>query len=168
MDSDSENDEDARIAYRPPSLATAPTPIQSSIVKPVLPAFGTAAKLFTPDELSVLPSGMLDRQKAKQAAKKAKKRRAAAERTEDELTLGFMGMDVEEPTAELEEIHTRASHKKARKEKAARPVPAAKLAPAPTVEQKKEADFASFLASVGGELHLLRSDQQLMCSGRFR
>ena len=114
-------------------------------------------KLFTPEELSVLPAGLLDRHKLKQQTKKAKKRRQAAERTEGDLMLDFMGMVVEEPVPDNQ---TRAklssrSVKKAKKAKKANNE--AKLNKALDMEVdediRKERDFANFLATIGGEHH---------------
>lgn len=117
-----------------------------------------ASRLFTAEERAMLPATALDRQRAKQAAKKDKKRRAAAERTEGELLLGFMDMDVDhgeaEEEAELQYQQARLSGKKGRQEKKAAAA-AAKRAAAPvpqvTAEAQREADFASFLANMGGE-----------------
>lgn len=105
------------------------------------------SKLFTPEELAVLPPDMLGRQKLKQQAKKAKKKRAANGRTEDELMLGFMGMGVEEPASELDEPASRpmTKNKAKGKKKASRPAQMEV-----DEEASKEADFALFLANVGG------------------
>jgi nuclear GTP-binding protein len=128
----------------------------------------TDSKLFTPEELAVLPAGMLDRAKAKQLAKKAKKKRAAAGRTEDELMLGFMGMGVEEPEPRLSEDERdlapqRPSKKEKRqmkkvkaKQQAAKsnpsaPAPAAGMDVEEDAGMQKEADFAKFLSTMGGE-----------------
>lgn len=90
----------------------------------------------------MLPKDMLNRHRAKQQAKKAKKRRVASQRTEDELLLGFMGMGVEEP--ESVEPAPRPERKKAKK--IAKPVQM-------EVDEdvRKEGDFANFLATMGGE-----------------
>ncbi|WVR03890.1 hypothetical protein IAU60_000889 [Kwoniella sp. DSM 27419] len=171
-DSDDESDDFRMPAARPvaaaPAVAAQPLPV----VYARQPAV-QSTKLFTPDELAVLPEGVLDRQKAKQAAKKAKKRRAAAERTEGELMLGFMGMDVEEPEANLEEIddgviagvgtvQSRKSKKEKKKVKKAQEA-AQRRAGADADggmdmddDQKKEADFANFLANMGAD-----SDEEL-------
>ncbi|GFZ42663.1 hypothetical protein JCM24511_00380 [Saitozyma sp. JCM 24511] len=125
----------------------------------------TDSKLFTPEELAVLPAGMLDRAKAKQLAKKAKKKRAAAGRTEDELMLGFMGMGVEEPDPEpLSEderdvVPQRPSKKEKRqmkkvkaKQQAAKsnaPALAASMDVEEDAGMQKEADFAKFLSTMG-------------------
>jgi nuclear GTP-binding protein len=109
------------------------------------------SRLFTADELALLPAAALDRQKLKAQAKKAKKRRAAAERTEGELLLGFMDMEVDEQQAQFD-APPRPSGKKARQEKKAA---AAKRAPAPVMqvdpEVQKEEDFAKFLSNMGGK-----------------
>jgi len=108
------------------------------------------AKLFTQDELAVLPDGLLDRQRQKQLAKKAKKKRLAAGRTEDELMAGFLGMGVDEAEqAAVIEVE-RPSKKAMRKEKKK----AQKVVHRPTnaemdAEARKEADFANFLQTVG-------------------
>lgn len=108
----------------------------------------SAAKLFTPEELAVLPTDVLSRQKYKQQAKKAKKRRMATEKTQDELMLGSMGIGMDEPEPELEESGLRVTTKKMKK--------AMKKIVKPTAmevdeEVQKEADFANFLATMGGE-----------------
>jgi nuclear GTP-binding protein len=106
-------------------------------------------KLFTPEELALMPASM-DRARLKAQAKKAKKRRAAAERTETELLGGFMDMEVD--NAMYNESAPRLSGKKARLEKKAA---VAKRAPAPAPvlnpEAQKEAEFAKFLSNMGGE-----------------
>ncbi len=110
-------------------------------------------KLFTPEELTVLPSDLLNRNKLKQLAKKAKKRRMETERTEAELMLGFMGMGVEEPHTELEDIAPRISHRQLKKAKrrGAKPVVLKPAVMEVDEELSKEADFANFLANMGGE-----------------
>lgn len=110
------------------------------------------ARLFTAEELAVLPDGVLDRQKQKQLAKKAKKRKAAAGRTEDELMLGFMDMGVEEPQPDMEEAF-RPSRKamKKQKKKAQKVVIERPTEKQMDDEARKEAEFANFLANVGGE-----------------
>lgn len=146
------------LSPEPRSLPTAPA--YAAAFNPAsVGAFMTASaarstanpsRLFTPEELALLPSSALDRQKLKQQAKKAKKRRAAAERTEGELLLGFMDMEVDEE-AQLDPA-PRPSGKKARQEKkaakrAAPPPPPMQVDP----EAQKEADFAKFLSNMGGE-----------------
>lgn len=109
------------------------------------------ARLFSAEERAVgaMP---VDRRKAKKEAKKAKKRRAAAERTEGELLLGFMGMDVEEegqedyvPEPEVKSSKQRRVEKKEKQREVRR---AEKVVPVDE-EEKKEKDFASFLAAMG-------------------
>nr|XP_019050286.1 nuclear GTP-binding protein [Kwoniella bestiolae CBS 10118]OCF29216.1 nuclear GTP-binding protein [Kwoniella bestiolae CBS 10118] len=181
-DSDDDDSDGESSTFRPP-IASAPiassSASASSFPSQPLSSRQPAAqsRLFTAEELAVLPSGMLDRSKAKATLKKAKKRRAAVERTEGELMLGFMGMDVEEPTAELEELPSgdevpgngvgersvlsKKSKKEKRKAKKEREVQQRREDRAMEVEMgmdeemdeegRKEKDFASFLANMGGE-----------------
>ncbi|WVQ94626.1 hypothetical protein IAU59_001706 [Kwoniella sp. CBS 9459] len=185
FDSDSEDESDSDDdSFRPPLSTSISGPSTSgsvftSVPGAILPRQPglRSDKLFTSEELAMLPEGVLDRQKAKQAAKKAKKKRAAAERTEGELMLGFMGMDVEEPQAQVEEINTptaereefaypvrevlsKKSKKEKRKEKKVQQIVQRR---AERVEvdqdedmgmdddQRKEADFANFLSNMGAE-----------------
>ena len=147
-----------------PGAAFNPASVSAFMPVPARPT-ADPTKLFMPEELALLPP-TLDRQKQKAQAKKAKKRRAAAERTEGELLLGFMGMDVDEEM--YNEPPPRPSGKKARQEKKAAAA-AAKRAAAPTMqvdtEAQKEADFAKFLSNMGGEFCLLLS--KLTCSRRL-
>ncbi|RXK41329.1 hypothetical protein M231_01479 [Tremella mesenterica] len=150
IDSDSEDERLPRVAP-PPLPKAAPSmnlPITNSIDH-------NNAKLFTPEEISVLPSDVLDRHKLKQQAKKAKKRRLAAMKTEDELMLGFMGMDVEESdpldsSLVSDLVEALPTSKKRRAKKLNKPT---KIKTTPslivTEEEKKEKEFANFLASVG-------------------
>lgn len=104
------------------------------------------ARLFTADELAFAPQTSMQRQRAKKAEKKAKKRRAAAEQTEGELLLGFMDMDVEEGEEAVEPVKTAKQKREERKAKKPRGEPA------PVDEEKqKEDDFAKFLATMGAE-----------------
>lgn len=158
-DDEDEGDDSPRFGARPLPVAVTPDspPLSSA---PTLQRRGTAtnmAKMFTPEELALLPAGMLDRQKQKQLAKKAKKKRAAAGLTEAELMAGFVTMDVEEPAGdEMEEDTPRLSKKQLAKEKMRKKKMAQKAIERPTdaemdAEARKEADFASFLNTVGGE-----------------
>ena len=108
------------------------------------------AKLFTSEELAVLPADVLGRQRLKQQAKKAKKRRAAMEKTEDELMFGFMGMAVEAPLAAKDDDIPRVIRKKVKK---ARKVIQLRqvIAMETDDESRKEAEFANFLSNMGGE-----------------
>lgn len=154
-DSDDEADDD-----EPRRYVSRPLPIASTLQSPPLAAPGaiirkapldSTAKLFTADEIAVLPEGLLDRQRQKQLAKKAKKKRLAAGKTEDELMAGFLDMGVEEqehiPFVEVERPSKKAlrkEKKKAQKVVINRPTDAEMDA-----EARKEADFASFLQTVG-------------------
>ncbi|KAK6907257.1 nuclear GTP-binding protein [Kwoniella mangroviensis CBS 8886] len=180
--SDDEDDSDAESStFRPPPIASSST--SSFPIQPVLPRQSGLQnnRLFTAEELAVLPAGMLDRSKAKAAMKKAKKRRAAVERTEGELMLGFMGMDVEEPMAELEEITSGTERdmmggersvlsKKSKKEKrkAKKDKENQQKRQNKTMDMdeemdgededgRKEKDFANFLANMGAD----DSDEEL-------
>jgi nuclear GTP-binding protein len=161
MDSASDSEDDMPRPIRPLAALSRPSlPVATTLV-PRNPQVAPSNKLFTPEELAVLPEGMLGRQKQKQLAKKAKKKRAAAEQTEGELMLGFMGMGVEEPEAEdmEEDMETlRPSAKKIKRDKKKRALAKTKIGQGKKVETmdvdddaRKEADFASFLAGVGGE-----------------
>ncbi|KAK4687403.1 nuclear GTP-binding protein, partial [Tremellales sp. Uapishka_1] len=112
------------------------------------------SKLFTPEELAVLPT--FDRQKLKAQAKKAKKRKLATERTEGELMLGFMGMEVDEVVegGEAGEVsmEERREGRKSKKEKRKLKKVSEKKQPAAMEideDVQKEQDFAKFLAGVG-------------------
>lgn len=169
MDSEEESDaeSDASDSFRPrttfaPSPATF-QPISSNTLHfPVQPQTAQAHKLFTTEELAVLPAGVLDRKKAKSLAKKAKKRRAAVERTEGELMAGFMDMDMEEPEAREEmetqmptfEQKSKKDKRKAKKETQAKQrKETTKMAAEMEIDEdaRKEAEFASFLANMGGK-----------------
>lgn len=167
--SDSEDvRKDALLGFKPEpmspiSSSTSPYssfPNRAPSSRPILPLqvpvrqvpLTTDAKLFTPEELNVLPMAALNRQKLKQQAKKAKKRRVTAEKTEGELMLGFMGMGVEEPEPEPVESAPRLSIRKMKKAKkqAEKPVVAMEV----DDESRKVADFANLLSTMGGELLL--------------
>jgi hypothetical protein len=123
--------------------------------------------LFTKEELAVLSPGVIDRAKLKSQAKKAKKRQMAQAKTEGELMYGMMGMDVEpqEPQISNEQkISNRQLRKEKKKARDARVRAEAQGVTKPKastgdmeldgevdIDQKKEADFAAFLANVGGE-----------------
>ena len=156
-DDDDEDDDMPLFGKRPAPIPVAPDSPPLSVA-PSITRRGpvtNAARLFTADELAVLPEGLLDRQRQKQLAKKAKKKRAAAGLTEAELMAGFVGMDVEEQDpemdAEMGEVQ-RPSKKQVRKEKkkaqkVEKPAPRIEVDP----EAKREADFASFLQQVGDD-----------------
>lgn len=114
----------------------------------------------------MLPAGLLDRKKAKSLAKKAKKRRAAVERTEGELMAGFMDMDMDEPEARKEmemempafEQKSKKDKRKAKKETQAKQrKEMTKVVAEMDIDEdaRKEAEFASFLANMGGECLVL-------------
>lgn len=129
--------------------------------------------MFTKEELAVLPPGVIDRQKLKQQAKKAKKRQEAKEKTEGELMYGMMGMDVEQqepinyvppPRLSAKQLRKEKQRARAAREKEANRAAAAAALPSAKastsaggmeldedLDRKKEADFANFLANVGGE-----------------
>lgn len=176
MSDDGVDDDDDDIIGRPRPVASATTASTSTYVPPP-PVYTNALQrpagislnpMFTKEELAVMPAGVIDRAKLKHQAKKAKKRQAAKEKTEGELMYGMMGMDVEHQDPVEYVPPPRLSAKQMRKEKqraraarekqqqaATRPVaPAAggmELDEDP--DRKKEADFANFLAGVGGESH---------------
>lgn len=173
MDSEDESDadSDASDSFRPrttlgPSPA-ASQPISSNALHfPAQPQTAQSTRLFTAEELAVLPAGLLDRKKAKSLAKKAKKRRAAVERTEGELMAGFMDMDMDEPEARKEmemempafEQKSKKDKRKAKKETQAKQrKEMTKVVAEMEIDEdaRKEAEFASFLANMGGECLVL-------------
>jgi nuclear GTP-binding protein len=178
--SDMSDDEDDENQIRPPppqrattssAPAFAPTPFAPA-VPPVntlkRPAGLSLAPMFTKEELAVLPPGVIDRQKLKQQAKKAKKRQEAKEKTEGELMYGMMGMDVEQqepinyvppPRLSAKQLRKEKQRAKAAREKEANraALPSASASTSTggmeldeDLDRKKEADFANFLATVGG------------------
>ncbi|WWC87786.1 uncharacterized protein L201_002678 [Kwoniella dendrophila CBS 6074] len=194
FNSDSEDDDDdddseaGSSTFRPPAINSAPIASSSSATSNSMqPVYTRQAggiqrnRLFTSEELAVLPSGILDRTKAKAALKKAKKRKMAIEKTEGELMLGFMDMDVEEPQAELHELDeneieigvykgegvlSRKSKKEKRKEKKAKEIQQRREQKSVfemdqdigmDEEDKKEKDFANFLSNMGAD----ESDEEL-------
>ena len=165
--SDDERDDDdiiGRPARPPVPLTTQPAGPSSISPATTIPLRrGTHNPLFTKEELAVLSPGVIDRSKLKQQAKKAKKRQMAQAKTEGELMYGMMGMDVEhqEPIdiseAKVSARQLKKDKKRARDARTKQEMLAAR-APAKDagameldVDQKKEADFAAFLANVGGE-----------------
>lgn len=181
MDSEEESDaeSDASDSFQPrvtfPSPATFQPISSNSLQFPAQPQTAQAHKLFTTEELAVLPAGVLDRKKAKSLAKKAKKRRAAVERTEGELMAGFMDMDMEEPEAREEmemqmqmptfEQKSKKDKRKAKKETQAKQrKETTKMVAEMEIDEdaRKEAEFASFLANMGGEC--LGSNQTSSCN----
>lgn len=145
----------------PPISQPGPSSISPATTTPL--RRGTHNPLFTKEELAVLSPGVIDRSKLKQQAKKAKKRQMAQAKTEGELMYGMMGMDVEpqEPIdiseAKVSARQLKKDKKRARDSRLKQEMLAAR-APAKDagsmeldVDQKKEADFAAFLANVGGE-----------------
>lgn len=170
---ESDADSDASDSFRPrttlgPSPA-APQPISSNALHfPAQPQTAQSTRLFTAEELAVLPAGLLDRKKAKSLAKKVKKRRAAVERTEGELMAGFMDMDMDEPEARKEmememempafEQKSKKDKRKAKKETQAKQrKEMTKVVAEMEIDEdaRKEAEFASFLANMGGECLVL-------------
>lgn len=153
-----------------PALASS----SGAFVAPRLPAQDDA-KLFTSEELSVLPSSVLSRQKLKQQAKRDKKRRSAAERTEGELMLDFMDMGVSaeqralnearaQEEAETRTVGTKRMKREKKREKERQRKMQVKamvgagedrdVAPMDEEmggEEQKEAEFASFLKSMGAD-----------------
>lgn len=183
---DSESDSEAGdFGFRPPSARRPPAPAPAApaiggfnFPGPTSSAASTASfapsrpainpnKLFTPEELSLLPSGVLDRQKAKQAAKKARKRQVERDRTEGELMYGMLGMDVEGQASRLVPMPMERKNKKERRrEKRRAELEARKWAGTHGVpqaaaagqggevdmEKQKEADFERFLQGVGADM----------------
>ena len=142
LDSDSEaGDEDDDIALSP---MEAPKPATN-----VSTALSRKARMFTQEELAVLPESVLDPHKSKAQAKKAKRRRAAAERTEGDLLLGFMDMGVERPT-DTPSLPTKKQKMRAKKARTqaerVRALPSDREA---DEAARKEEDFARFLNNVG-------------------
>lgn len=171
-DDDGEDDEDdIRPAKPVPINQVAPANTASSTYLVNRPAGVPLNHMFTKEELAVLPAGVIDRQKLKQQAKKAKKRQAAKEKTEGELMYGMMGMDVEHQEPVEYVPPPRLSAKQMRKEKKrardAREKQAARTAGGMELDvdldRKKEEDFASFLANVGGESCFAIARLELVC-----
>ncbi|GMK59070.1 hypothetical protein CspeluHIS016_0700850 [Cutaneotrichosporon spelunceum] len=142
------------------SISLSPPPFPTSTFNPTLknthtftaPAARAAAdptRLFTSEERAALPTLAGDKRKAKKEAKKAKKRRAAAEQTEGELLLGFMGMDVDEVAYAGHEPEPVKTAKQRRVEKKEREVRQVRQVREVDVQAAKERDFASFLAAMG-------------------
>ena len=169
-DSDMSDDDDEDIIGRPARppvpLNTQPGPSSISPATTIPLRRGTTHNpLFTKEELAVLSPGVIDRSKLKQQAKKAKKRQMAQAKTEGELMYGMMGMDVEhqEPLdisneAKISARQLKKDKKRAREARSKQELQAAKAQkPRDTgamemdMDHKKEADFAAFLANVGGE-----------------
>jgi nuclear GTP-binding protein len=165
MSDDDDDDNTARPTRPPVPLYTQPGPSSQSSASIVPLRRGNHNPLFTKEELAVLSPGVIDRSKLKQQAKKAKKRQMAQAKTEGELMYGMMGMDVEhqEPLdisneAKVSARQLKKDKKRARDAKLRQEMQAAKAQARPVdggmeldVDQKKEADFAAFLANVGGE-----------------
>lgn len=166
----SDNDDEEIIGRptRPPvPLNTQPGPSSQSPALPMPLKRGNHNPLFTKEELAVLSPGVIDRAKLKQQAKKAKKRQQAQAKTEGELMYGMMGMDVEhqEPIsiseAKVSARQLKKDKKRARDAKMRQEMQAAKAQKSDAggmeldEDQKKEADFAAFLANVGGESRVL-------------
>lgn len=149
-------------------------PTSGAYTVPRLPAQDDT-KLFTSEELSVLPLSVLSRQKLKQQVKRDKKRRTAAERTEGELMLDFMDMGVSAQQRALNEarareeeetrtVGTKRMKREKKREKERQRKMQSKAAPGPEKshdvapmdeemggEDEKEAEFASFLKSMGAD-----------------
>nr|ODO02467.1 nuclear GTP-binding protein [Cryptococcus depauperatus CBS 7855] len=166
MHSDSELDDDSDAgsdSFRPlpPPNTLRPQPSAVPLRYPNQPQTAQINKMFTPEELAVLGPGLIDRKKQKNEAKKAKKQRAAIKRTEGELMAGFLEMDMDEREAQ-EETHVvskepQRSKKEKRREKKQVEVQLRREAKKADAEMeidnetRKEADFANFLANIGGE-----------------
>jgi len=165
-DMSDDDEDDIRRPSRPLPVAssayTDPSPGEPSTLDP-LKRRSTHNPLFTKEELAILPASVVDRAKLKNQAKKAKKRQMAQAKTEGELMYGMMGMDVE-PQAPAQVEQPKISNRQLRKmQKRARDararaetqgVPKAKASAGGMEvdgDRKKEADFAAFLANVGGE-----------------
>lgn len=163
-----DDDDHMRRPSRPLPIASTST-YDSSLTEPStldpLKRRSTHNPLFTKEELAILPPSVVDRAKLKQQAKKAKKRQIAQAKTDGELMYGMMGMDVE-PPAPVQVEEPKMSNRQLRKmQKKARDARvraemqgATKAKPKASagdmevdLDRKKEADFAAFLANVGGE-----------------
>lgn len=149
-----------------PPVQYSPQLVQNTFALTSRTAPAHPSKLFTAEELAVLPAdSIFERQRMKQAAKKAKKRKAEAEKTEGELTFGLLGVGLSEEDHDgledrLEDGRTFVKRSKKEKMKAAKlrkkmAEKAASNAGGMEMEVdediKKEQDFAKFLAGVGGE-----------------
>ncbi|KAL1410362.1 nuclear GTP-binding protein nug1 [Vanrija albida] len=170
MGSEPEDEPDSPV-LRPMPTPRFPAPQQQAIAAAYMPApaqrVADPARLFTSAELAHAPA--LDRARQKAAAKKAKKRQAIAEKTEAELLGGFIGMDMDNGAMYNDDaaptIKTAKQKREDKKAAAKARAQAAQSARAPAAEMeleggaetKKEADFASFLASMGAE----DSDEEL-------
>jgi nuclear GTP-binding protein len=176
-ESDSEGEDE--ITGRP-ARPSAPVRTQSAIpidspadpLDPLKKVRSSRNRLFTKEELAVLSPSVIDRGKLKQQAKKAKKRQMAQAKTEGELMYGMMGMEVEhqEPvdTSAGFKVSARQLKKDKKRARDARERQLQQAAKASEkgesggmaldadaeMDQKKEADFAAFLANVGGELSI--------------
>lgn len=178
MDSDDESDSDSDVSLGSPVASTSTLPSAShpgagGAFMPI-PNRGVAdpSRLFAPEELATLGANtdVLDRKKAKALAKREKKRRAAAEKLELELTGGLLGMDVDEGfRAEMDSIPVPATKKqkleRKKKKKLAQkqqerqqrmvdPEFPEELQQAGGMEMddaRKESDFANFLAQMGAD-----------------
>ncbi|ODN97413.1 nuclear GTP-binding protein [Cryptococcus wingfieldii CBS 7118] len=176
-ESDADSD-DSSFRPRPRVLPTATTvepaaaaaAVAPALRYPVQPSHAQANKLFTPEELLVLPPS-LSGKKAKKDAKKAKKRKAAVERTEGELMAGFMEMDMEEQRDDdgaglstVSGLNQRSKKDKRREKKEAQDKQRREQKKAQeemeveaNPEIRQEADLANFLANMGAE----GSDEEL-------
>ncbi|KAL7419764.1 nuclear GTP-binding protein nug1 [Cryptotrichosporon argae] len=173
-------------SFRPLPLPVQRAPTFQPAFATQLPAAGPASRagthaqpsrLFTPAELAVLPPAMLARPAAKQAAKKARRRQAAAARTEGELMWGFTGLGVDDGAgagpslAAAPKAETQDGERPAKRSKKDKKLAAKARARAHELAQRqarfgpsnhdddmqldedvvKEQQFATFLASVGAD-----------------
>lgn len=163
-DSDSNSDDEGDFGFQPPSLpqpSTLPShPSTASFGFPSTASTTSSSrpnlnptKLFTSEELSILPSGVLDRQKAKQAAKKAKKRQMEKERTEGELMNGILGMEVEQ-TEPIVLAQERKNKKERKREKRKAELEARRSAgiTGPPSSRKRETDQGSMMVEDEGSM----------------
>ena len=125
----------------------------------------STARLFTSEELAMLPPSVLNRQRTKAQARKAKKRQAAAERTEGELMIDFMDMGLERRAVDQYALPSKKQKAKAKKARdqaeRIRALPSDREADDQTL---KELEFAKFLSNVGvGTCHSENSD----CASRL-
>ena len=117
----------------------------------------TPSKLFTPEELAVLPPDILNRQQAKQDRKKAKRKRVAAEAEADDLTLDFMalgGQDMGSGPTDASKPHMskRAKRKKQRSLGMAKRGDGGvliKKADPGAQRQREDEEYGKFLAQMG-------------------
>lgn len=186
-DSDSDSDSDVSLGSPVASTSALPSTSAAKGAGAFMPASarGTAdpTRLFAPEELAVIGANtdVLDRKRQKALQKKERKRRAAAERLELELTGDMLGMDVDEGfRREMDaiELPQQPQTKKQKLEKRKKKKQQQKLAERQKRQQqaaldpefpddlgggrgdgmdedmdaaRKESDFANFLAQMGAD-----------------